>query len=207
MYLAVWVWADAAHCRQLGSIPRTTEPTGVWAAGGWFTCKNNRCVRLEKLHQEKLWSPFIKSPNFTRVLSELHHSLHRLWVCQSHEPEKLGPPTAFMEIHLYGFLLLFEHLKAAMKWRLNTISPGKNPIMLIKWNVCRPTLTCLWWERVRRCRWRKRSQSVQRLPHMLHRMMAAVSPSSWLSHMGCGEKRRKYMYFFLFILLNIRLFF
>lgn len=23
---------------------------------------------------------------------------------------------------------------------------------------------------------------------MLHRMMAAVSPSSWLSHMGCGQR-------------------
>lgn len=60
------------------------------------------------------------------MLSELHHSLHRLRVCQSHEPEELGPPTAFMEIHLYGFLLLFEHLKAATKRRLNTSSPGKN---------------------------------------------------------------------------------
>lgn len=43
---------------------------------------------------------------------------------------------------------------------------------------------------MRRCRWRKRSQSVQRLPHMLHRMMAAVSPSSWLSHMGCRSRKK-----------------
>lgn len=40
--LAVWVGADAAHRRQLGSIPRATEPAGVRAAGGWFTCKSER---------------------------------------------------------------------------------------------------------------------------------------------------------------------
>lgn len=51
-------------------------------------------------------------------------------------------------------------------------------------------LTCLWWERVRRWRWRKRSQSVHRFPHALHRMMAAVSPSSWLSHIGWKLKVR-----------------
>lgn len=65
--------------------------------------------------------------------------------------------------------------------------------MLTQGEVRRPAPTCLWWERVRRCRWRKRSQSVQRLPQMLHRMMAAVSPSSWLSHMGCGQKGRESM--------------
>lgn len=53
--------------------------------------------------------------HFTCVLSELHHGLHCLGVCQSHEPEELSPPTAFMEIHLYGFLLLFEHLNAAIR--------------------------------------------------------------------------------------------
>lgn len=35
--LAVWVGADTAHRRQLGSISRATEPAGVRAAGGWFT--------------------------------------------------------------------------------------------------------------------------------------------------------------------------
>lgn len=93
-----------------------------------------------------------------------------------------------MEIHFYGLLLLLEHLKAVMKIRFN-ISPILHPI-----NCFTPfiqlKLTCLWWERVRLCRWRKRSQSVQRLPHMLHSMMAAVSPSSWLSHMGCGWAQR-----------------
>lgn len=58
----------------------------------------------------------------TCVLSELHHSLHSLGVRQSHEPEELGPPAAFMEIHLYGLLFLLEHLKAAVKMRLNASS-------------------------------------------------------------------------------------
>ncbi|TNN64535.1 hypothetical protein EYF80_025283 [Liparis tanakae] len=54
----------------------------------------------------------------TCVLSELHHSLHGLRVGQRHEPEELRPPAAFMEIHLYGLLFLFEHLKAATEARL-----------------------------------------------------------------------------------------
>ena len=44
--------------------------------------------------------------------------------------------------------------------------------------------TCLAWWRVLRWRCRKRSQSAQRLPQVSHRMMASVSPSSWLSHVG-----------------------
>lgn len=47
--LAVWVGADAAHRRQLGSVPRATEPAGVRAAGGWFTCKN------QKISEKKNW--------------------------------------------------------------------------------------------------------------------------------------------------------
>lgn len=47
--------------------------------------------------------------------------------------------------------------------------------------------TCLWWVFVRRCRWRNLSQSVHRFPQMLHRMIAAVSPSSWLSHIGWNK--------------------
>lgn len=46
--LAVWVGADAAHRRQLGSVPRATEPAGVRATGGWFTCKN------QKISEKKL---------------------------------------------------------------------------------------------------------------------------------------------------------
>lgn len=123
-YLAVRVWADTAHCRQLCSIPCTTESAGIWAAGGWFTCKNNKTSQDRKSctkgsHEAKQSCRKNYSGrlccHFTRVLSELHHSLHCLRVCQSHEPEELSPPTALMEIHLYGFLFLLEHLKAAMK--------------------------------------------------------------------------------------------
>lgn len=73
---------------------------------------------------------------------------------------------------------------------------------LTKWKERQTTLTCRWWERVRRCRWRNRSQSVHRLPHMLQRMMAAVSPSSWLSHMGCGEKRMKSLFKIVILLIS-----
>lgn len=68
---------------------------------------------------------------FTSVLSELHHSLHGLRVCQSHEPEELSPPTALMEIHLYGLLFLLKHLKAVIK--INDLMP---PYSLYK-NVSR----------------------------------------------------------------------
>ena len=46
--------------------------------------------------------------------------------------------------------------------------------------------TCLWWRRFLRCRCKNLSQSAHRLPHSIHRMMAGVSPSSWLSHVGRG---------------------
>lgn len=167
----------------------------------------------------------------TCVLSELHHGLHSLWVSQSHEPEQLGPPTAFMKIHLYGLLFLFKHLKHIKNdWsytarkimssastaceilsnKLYLIITLKAPHLsgyLISFNLFlfvssnKLNLTCLWWERVRLCRWRKRSQSVQRFPHMLHRMMAAVSPSSWLSHMGCRHKTSKWIITLLMICL------
>ena len=44
--------------------------------------------------------------------------------------------------------------------------------------------TCLVCARILRLRCRKRSQSLHRLPHSSQRMIASVSPSSWLSHVG-----------------------
>lgn len=116
--LAVWVGADAAHRRQLGSVPRATEPAGVRAAGGWFTCKNQKISEKKtgltqaKLSQTGKGYALLR---FTCVLPELHHRLHRLRVGKSHEPEEFGPPTALMEIHLDGFLLLLEHLREKEK--------------------------------------------------------------------------------------------
>lgn len=87
---------------------------------------------------------------FTCVLPELHHRLHRLRVGKSHEPEEFGPPTALMEIHLDGFLLLLEHLrekekKKALGFRKNIIYDHKTH----KFNTTtqqqdRDTQTCLW---------------------------------------------------------------
>lgn len=56
---------------------------------------------------------------FTCVFSELHHGLHRFGVGQCHEPEKLGPPAAFVEVHLDGLFFLLEHLTFAIVKAIN----------------------------------------------------------------------------------------
>ena len=49
--------------------------------------------------------------------------------------------------------------------------------------------TCRWWGRAFLERCSTRSQSVQRWPHSEQVMMAVVSPSSWLSQVGCNGRR------------------
>ena len=47
-------------------------------------------------------------------------------------------------------------------------------------------LTCLWCARLLLWRCRNLSQSAHRLPQSKHKMIAGVSPSSWLSQVGRG---------------------
>lgn len=84
----------------------------------------------------------------------------------------LWSQSPFCPLHQASFLHLFQNLLEA--------SYASDAVLRVKTDI----ITCLWWVLVRRWRWRNRSQSVQRFPHTLHKMIAAVSPSSWLSHIG-----------------------
>ena len=93
----------------------------------------------------------------------------------------------FVQLNLY--IPIFS-CTTASSYR-HEVYPHSNLVYHEKAPAVNHALTCLWWERIFRGRWRKRSQSAHKLPQSAQRMMAGVTLSSWLSQVGCKHNEEK----------------